>query len=323
MATPQGKSTGRGTASDAVQEGLSDVRTTVLGPQILLGFQYEAIFQPAFASLPPWRQELSLAAFVLLVATVVLVIAPAGHHQIAARGQRTWPQAVFSRQVMALSLCPFALAIGLNIVVAAGGELGPRAGAVIAAATAGLALFLWYGIEWMLKRPRATPRAAPEQPKTPLKDRIADLMTETRIVLPGVQALLGFQFAAYLSNIFPKLSTDARIAHDLSLVLLLLSMILLMTPAPFHRLAEGGQDTERVCKVGAACIVTALATLALAIAADFYVAVAVITGDASRALAAGAAAAAAGFGLWFAAPLLSRRPRSAQRVSSRNPGLSA
>ena len=30
-----------------------------------------------------------------------------------------------------------------------------------------------------------------------LKDRVGDLMTETRIVLPGVQALLGFQFAAY------------------------------------------------------------------------------------------------------------------------------
>src|SRR6202008_3437664 len=149
---------------------------------------------PAFTSLPAWRQELSLAAFVLLVATVVLVIAPASHHQIAARGQRTWRQAVFSRRVMALSLCPFALAIGLNIVVAAGAELGPRLGAVIGAATAGLALFLWSGIEWMHKRSGAPPPpAAPEQPTTPLKDRIADLMTETRIVLPGVQALLAFQ----------------------------------------------------------------------------------------------------------------------------------
>lgn len=170
----------------------------------------------------------------------------------------------------------------------------------------------------MARRSAARPAAAEVQ-ATSLKDRIADLMTETRIVLPGVQALLGFQFAAYLTEGFPKLEPGARTAHDLGLALLLISMILLMTPAPFHRLADGGKDSERTCRVGAACILGALATLAFGIAADAYVAISVVTKNAGAALAGGLVAATAGLGLWLAVPLARRRREVRRQRPLRNP----
>lgn len=309
-------------AKDAVREALSELRTTVLGPQILLGFQYEALFQPGLAKLAAWRQELALCAFALLVATVAMVIAPTSFHQLAARGEPTAAQLGFSKRMLAASFCPFALAIGLNIAVVWAGELGAGAAIAWGLGGAGLALLLWYGIEMMARRPAAPPAAA-EPAKMTLKDRITELMTETRIVLPGVQALLGFQFAAYLTEAFPKLDPAARIAHGLGLALLLVSMILLMTVAPFHRLAERGKDSERTRRVGVACIIGALATLGLGIAADCYVAVSIITGSAEAALAAGILAAAAGAGLWFVVPLLARRPPATTGSDLRHPQATA
>jgi len=38
---------------DKVQKVLSENRTLVLGAQILLGFQYQAVFRPKFEDLPP------------------------------------------------------------------------------------------------------------------------------------------------------------------------------------------------------------------------------------------------------------------------------
>jgi hypothetical protein len=302
----------------AVREELSELRTTELGPQILLGFQYTALFQPGFARLSPWRQEFTLGAFVLLVTTVALVIAPASFHQLAERGARTASQLAYSRRMLAWSFCPFAAAIGLNVAVVGAGELGTPGAFAAGLGGAGLALFLWYGIEMMARRPAAQPVRA-VAPTTSLKDRVTDLMTETRIVLPGVQALLGFQFAADLTEAFAKLDPAARTAHDLGLGLLLLSMILLMTPAPFHRLADRGEDSPRTCRVGAACIVGALATLSLAIAADVYVAIAVVTKSAGAALAGGLVATAAGLGLWFAVPLARRSRAIGRRPPLRHP----
>jgi formate hydrogenlyase subunit 3/multisubunit Na+/H+ antiporter MnhD subunit len=146
-------------------------------------------------------------------------------------------------------------------------------------------------------------------------------MTETRIVLPGVQALLGFQFAAYLTQAFAKLPADARLAHDVSLILLLSSMVFLMTPAPFHRLAEDGQETERLCRLTVTMIVLALAALALGLAADVYVATMVVMKNSAAALVAAGSAAAIGVAVWFVYPLLSRRSARALALSRRRRAL--
>ena len=72
-----------------VRQSLSEVRTVVLGGQILLGFQYNALFQPRFEGLPVWRKSVELSALGLLILALVMMIAPAGFHQITEAGQTT------------------------------------------------------------------------------------------------------------------------------------------------------------------------------------------------------------------------------------------
>ncbi len=296
--------TGNGDLRDQVKKGLSEIRTTVLGVQILLGFQYSVLFQSGFPHLSTLRRSMELLAAGLLLTCIVLLLAPVAFHQITAKGQSTAAQERFAKRMLEISLLPFTLAIGAAVIVAIGEAFAPAAVAVgIAASLASAAL--WYGWGMLMAKPRAAPHQG-VQP-IPLKDRLDDLMTETRIVLPGVQALLGFQLIAYLNNGFAKLAPAAKTAHGVGLVLLLAAMILLMTSAPFHRLAEDGRDTERVCRFTARLILAALALLGAAFATDAYVVTSVITADASLALAAALAAAIASAILWFAWPLAARR----------------
>ena len=155
------------------------------------------------------------------------------------------------------------------------------------------------------------------------KDRIKELLEESRIVLPGVQALLGFQFAAYLSDSYAKLPQASQTAHSAALVLLLVSMVLLMAPAPFHRIACGGEPTPLADKVGVGFVLAALPPLALAVALDFYIVLQKVSGDGRLSAWAGGASALVCLLLWFGLPLAARgRPAGAgdrsQRASARS-----
>src|SRR5947209_10666573 len=78
-----------------------------------------------------------------------------------------------------------------------------------------------------------------------LKEKIKQVLEEARMVLPGAQALLGFQFIVILTNSFDQLPAQAKLVHVGSLAAIALSIILLMTPAAYHRIVEEGEDTER------------------------------------------------------------------------------
>ena len=296
-----------------VRQGLSETRTTVLGGQILMGFQYEAMFQSGFPKLSPLRQEFQLWAFILILAAIVLMIAPASFHQLSERGERTEGQRRALRALIPLSLAPFTLGVGLNVLIGPSMAMGWLPAGVAAAIVVLGAFFLWYGMELIAMRARPDPsdgeRPRAVAPKKSLKDEVADLMTETRIVLPGAQALLGFQFIGYLTEGYAHLSTAGRIGHGVALAALVVSMVLLMTPAPFHRLAEDGRETERLRRLTVRMIVGALAALAAAFAADLFVAIEIVTGRTGLALGGALAAGAAIAAIWFVWPL-SRRGRS-------------
>ena len=66
---------------------------------------------------------------------------------------------------------------------------------VAGTAFACLALWFWYGIG-MTHRAPISPRRNVTHTIS-LADRIQDVMTEARMILPGAQALLGFQFATF------------------------------------------------------------------------------------------------------------------------------
>src|SRR3712207_6844410 len=93
--------------TDKVQEALSEVRTLALGAQILLGFQYQALFRPRFDELPAYTNSLEAVAFALLVAALALLIAPSAFHCICERGEATRRQHAYTTAMVRAALVLF------------------------------------------------------------------------------------------------------------------------------------------------------------------------------------------------------------------------
>src|SRR5690349_23978191 len=105
----------------------------------------------------------------------------------------------------------------------------------------------FYGIEWIAKR--KTPAMPEEATKpTPLETQVDQLLTEARVIIPGVQALLGFQLTVTLTRAFQELPIDAKVTHAVALCSIAIAVILLMAPASLHRISFGGQDDPQFLK---------------------------------------------------------------------------
>src|SRR6266542_1988852 len=65
------------------------------------------------------------------------------------------------------------------------------------------------------------------------------ILDESRMLLPGIQALLGFQLIAVFSQTFSeKLTPLEQRLHLLAIGLIVLTTIIIMTPAAYHRQME-------------------------------------------------------------------------------------
>jgi hypothetical protein len=128
------------------------------------------------------------------------------------------------------------------------------------------------------------------------------MLTEARVILPGAQALLAFQFIVTLTQRFAALPHVWQVVHFVALGFLTLAVLLLIAPAALHRVAFGGEDDERFLEIGSRIVTVALAPLALAIATDLAVAAFVLFERANVALASAGVALIALLGVWFAIP---------------------
>lgn len=125
---------------------------------------------------------------------------------------------------------------------------------------------------------------------------------ECRMVLPGIQALFGFQLVAVFSPGFhDQLSPAAQRLHWLAIVLIALAAALVMTPAAYHRQTDPQRITVRFLALSTRCLLGSLVPLAAGVALDFYLISTILL---HPALAVGAAVAlfAALVLLWFVLP---------------------
>lgn len=308
---------------DKIKTALDENRMLVLVVQVLFGFQYRGAFEAGFERLPAFAQNIKLVAFLLLAITVALLLTPAAYHRIAAAGESTEVCHETITSFVQLALCPFAIGLGLDFFGPGFQLFGMAGGVAAGAVTAGAALFFWYAIAIMrrAKHP-GEPEALPmentnEKPeKTPLKDKINQVLTEGRVVLPGTQALLGFQLAAFLTEAFEKLPRSLQLLHFAALGCVGVSAILLMTPPAYHRLVERGEQTEHFLRLASRFVVAAMVPLGLGMTLDFFVVAEKITDSPPLAIALSAGVLALFFGLWFAFPLWSARRRGVQPFTS-------
>lgn len=286
-------------AKDKLEACLNEARTMVLGGQVVLGFQVEATFQPKFAALPQALQAANAAAVGLLIAGLVLLLAPIPYHRLVADGDATEDMLSFTTGAVAAAPLPFAACIGMDVAIVSRTAFGVAAAVILA----GVALFLWYGVELMR---RTKPQPLRGSGKTDIHEKIKTINTEARIILPGVQALLGFQFTAFLMDGFDRLPEFAKSVHLAGLVALSLAVIFLMAPAAYHRIAARGEDRPDVDRFAVIMVLGSLVPLALGLAADLYLALGWVAGWAAWTAAAAIASIAVMLAAWFGYPLWRR-----------------
>lgn len=293
-----------------IKTALDETRLLILGSQVLFGFMFQSVFQEGFKDLTATSQYLLGACLALMVLSIACLIAPSMQHRIVEQGRSTRRLDGATSTLAEWSLLPFLASLGLALFVVFDRIFGSTAGIAIGIVGAALAGFFWYGLAWLIgdRRDKAMKL---ETGTTPLATKIEQMLTEARVIIPGCQALLGFQFIAMLTHGFDELPFDAKIAHATALCFVTLATILLMTPAALHRESFGGEDSEPFFRIGSRLVMVATLPLALGIAADVYVVFLKITHSFETTLATSLALLFAMLLLWYFYPMWLRahRPR--------------
>ena len=139
-------------------------------------------------------------------------------------------------------------------------------------------------------------------------DKAADqLLEECRMVLPGVQALFGFQLIVVFNAAFKELLTPREQGLHLAAMLLIVCAIaLVMAPAAIHRVREPESVSRAFVRLSSRLLTWGMVPLALGTTLDVYLVAHALVRDHAIALFAASFSAAVFVGLWWTLPRLAR-----------------
>jgi hypothetical protein len=141
----------------------------------------------------------------------------------------------------------------------------------------------------------------PQTEALPLSKAAEYLLDECRMVLPGIQALVGFQLIAVFNQGFSqKLSRPEQLLHLVAIALGAIAIAIIMTPAALHR-RRPNEVTSAFILLSTRLLLSSMLPLALSLSIDFYLVARVIVGSTLVALPA-AALFALFIALWFVLP---------------------
>jgi hypothetical protein len=291
-----------------VTTALGETRLLILGAQVLFGFELESVFQGAFSQLAAVSRLMSCAGIALMAIALGLLVVPSMQHRIVERGEDTARILTLTTTFAEAALLPFGASLGLAMYVVFDHLFGRLPAILAGAGFCLLAGVMWFGVEFAIKsrRKERPMRAKPSNEAAPLSAKIDQLLTEARLILPGAQALFGFQLLVTLTGAFEGMPLASRMAHVASLCCVALAVILLMMPAALHRISFAGEDDPLFLQLGSAVVVAATVPLAFGMAGDIYVA----TAQASQSQVLGIGLAVGIFVtlavLWYALPIAIR-----------------
>jgi hypothetical protein len=289
---------------------LDENRLLILGAQVLFGFQLQAIFQDIFAQISEFARGIDCLALMLMALAIGLLIAPSMRHRIVASGADTNEVHRAAGLFASAALVPLGTSLGLDVYLVFDHVFGPSVAVMVGGSFFGLAGLLWFVAGLVARLALKVPSMAEKEEPTPPATRIDQMLTEARVIVPGAQALLGFQLVVTFTRAFGDLAATPKLVHMAALCCIALAIILLTTPAALHRIAFRGEDTDAFLAIGSGFVLAAPAALAVGLAGDMHVAIGKATDSSELATGLAVASAIVLFVLWYGLPFLLRVKRA-------------
>jgi hypothetical protein len=136
--------------------------------------------------------------------------------------------------------------------------------------------------------------------ETSIKE-MREMIEEARCILPGLQAVFGFQTIAVFNERFTELETYAQVCHLIGLLLLVVAMVMLMTPAVYYR-AQHGVPTPTMVHTSRRHIRGALLPLGIGLSLDMLTVMSLATDMLLLSIGVGVATLFLFVGLWYLVP---------------------
>jgi len=112
----------------------------------------------------------------------------------------------------------------------------------------------------------------------PLSEAVTHVLEECRMVLPGIQALFGFQLIVVFNPTFQeKLSGTERALHLIAIALIITAIALVMAPAAYHRQKDPQSISEHFVIIATRLLLYSMFPLMVALGLEFFLIARLIT----------------------------------------------
>lgn len=142
-----------------------------------------------------------------------------------------------------------------------------------------------------------------------LEEQATHTESEARMLLPGVQTILGFQLMAVFNQRFEQFSREEQVLHFAAFLLTALTMALMMAPAAYHRQAQRDRVTRRFVDLSSRLLMISMIPFTAGMCLDTYLIGRLIAPGGMLGLVAGGGMLFTLAGLWFVLPFAFGRRR--------------
>jgi Family of unknown function (DUF6328) len=151
--------------------------------------------------------------------------------------------------------------------------------------------------------PQDTHGGRPEESEHERVDReLIELLNEIRVVLPGVQVLFAFLFAAPFASGWTRVSHLQARVYMASILCAAAASVFLIAPTTYHRLTFRMGFKERLIRAGNVCLLAGTLMLSCSMSLAMFVVSSLVLDD-GWALVTSIVVAVVLVGLWYVFPL--------------------
>jgi hypothetical protein len=147
-----------------------------------------------------------------------------------------------------------------------------------------------------------------------LNEEMRNIIEEARVILPGIQALFGFQTIVVFNQRFIDLPEYAKDCHLVGLGMVIIAVALVMTPAVYYRYVGRDYVTPRMIGQSSLMIRAALFPLACGIGLDIFTVILAATDQPNWSATGAGFAFVFLIALWFVFPISARHRSRARRA---------